>query len=50
MNVAAPCLSIGLPVLNGENYLEVQIKSILAQTYSNFEFIISDNASTDLTD
>lgn len=44
-----PRVSIGLPVFNGENYLEKTLDSILAQKYSNFELIISDNASTDRT-
>ena len=44
-----PRLSIGLPVFNGENYLEAALDSLLAQTYSDFELIISDNASTDRT-
>ena len=42
-------VSIGLPVFNGEDYLRQSIDSILAQTYENFELIISDNASTDRT-
>jgi len=45
-----PRVSIGLPVFNGENYLEEALDSILAQTYSDFELIISDNASTDRTE
>lgn len=44
-----PRVSIGLPVFNGENYLEQALDSILAQTYQDFELIISDNASTDHT-
>ena len=44
-----PRVSIGLPVYNGEKYLEEALKSILAQTYTGFELIISDNASTDRT-
>ncbi len=44
-----PLVSIGLPVYNGENYLEEAIRSILAQTYTHFELIISDNGSTDRT-
>ena len=44
-----PRLSIGLPVFNGEKYLKEAINSILGQTYSDFEFVISDNASTDRT-
>lgn len=44
-----PLISIGLPVYNGENYLEQSLKSILNQTFEDFELIISDNASTDAT-
>lgn len=50
MNPDRPSLSIGLPVYNGENYLGAAVDSILAQTYSDFELIISDNASTDQTE
>lgn len=38
-----------MPVYNGENYIEEALDSILAQTYADFELIISDNASTDRT-
>jgi glycosyltransferase involved in cell wall biosynthesis len=47
---AAPAVSICLPVYNGENYVAVAIESILAQTLTDFELIISDNASTDRTE
>lgn len=46
---AAPLVSIGLPVYNGENFIQAAIESILAQTFEDFELIISDNASTDKT-
>ncbi|HET9138785.1 glycosyltransferase family 2 protein [Actinophytocola sp.] len=49
MSTTVPRLSIGLPVYNGENYLAQSIESLLAQTYQDFELIISDNASTDRT-
>jgi glycosyltransferase involved in cell wall biosynthesis len=42
-------VSIGLPVYNGEKYLEDALISILNQTYTNFELIISDNCSADNT-
>jgi glycosyltransferase involved in cell wall biosynthesis len=42
-------LSIGLPVYNGENYLRESLDSILGQSFTDFELIISDNASTDGT-
>jgi glycosyltransferase involved in cell wall biosynthesis len=43
-------VAIGLPVYNGANYLAAAIESILAQTYGDFELVISDNASTDDTE
>jgi glycosyltransferase involved in cell wall biosynthesis len=46
---SAPKVSIGLPVFNGEKYLTQAIQSILDQTFTDFELIISDNASTDAT-
>jgi glycosyltransferase involved in cell wall biosynthesis len=45
----SPTLTVGLPVYNGERYLGESLDALLAQTYSDFELIISDNASTDAT-
>ncbi len=47
---AGPQVTIGLPVYNGERYLAETLDSLLAQTFTNFEIIISDNASTDGTE
>lgn len=44
-----PRVSIGLPVYNGERYLDAALESLLAQTFSDFELIVSDNGSTDAT-
>lgn len=44
-----PAISVGLPVYNGENYLEEALESLLTQEFSDFELIISDNASSDRT-
>jgi glycosyltransferase involved in cell wall biosynthesis len=44
-----PRVSIGMPVYNGEDYLAAAIDSILSQTWSDFELVVSDNASTDGT-
>lgn len=44
-----PSVSIGLPVYNGETYLEVALASIAAQSFTDYELIISDNASEDGT-
>ena len=49
MELHRPRVTIGLPVYNGQNYLEQAIRSILDQTYTDFRLIISDNASTDDT-
>ena len=40
-------VSVILPVFNGEKYLVESIESILNQTYSNFEFIIINDGSSD---
>jgi len=42
-------VSIGLPVFNGENYIRRALDSLQAQTFTDFEIIICDNASTDGT-
>lgn len=46
---ATPRVSIGLPVHNGERFLRPALDTLLAQTFTNFELIVSDNASTDAT-
>lgn len=38
-----------MPVYNGQNYLRDAIESILAQSYTDFRLIITDNCSTDAT-
>ncbi len=50
MSSAAPKVSIGLPVYNGEKYLPGALRSILRQDYEDFELVLSDNASTDGTE
>lgn len=47
---STPRLSIGLPVYNGDAFVAGAIDSLLAQTFTDFELIISDNASTDGTE
>jgi len=43
-------VAIGLPVFNGEEFLAAAVESILAQTFTDFDLFISDNASTDRTE
>jgi glycosyltransferase involved in cell wall biosynthesis len=50
MSQSTPRVTIGLPVYNGENYLAETLDSLLDQSYTDFELIISDNASTDSTE
>ncbi len=50
MSIYTPRVSIGLPVYNAERYLPEALDSMLAQTFTDLEVIISDNASTDRTE
>lgn len=45
-----PKVTVGMPVYNGETFIREALDSLLAQTYTDFELIISDNASTDSTE
>lgn len=47
--LSMPKISVVLPVYNGEAYLKDAIKSILNQTFQDFELIIVDDCSTDRT-
>lgn len=44
-----PLVSVVTPVYNGEKFLDECIRSVLAQTYPNWEYIILNNCSTDST-
>jgi glycosyltransferase involved in cell wall biosynthesis len=45
--LATPSVSVCIPVYNGETYLGETIRSVLDQTYRDFELIVLDNGSTD---
>jgi len=45
-----PLISIGMPVYNGALFLRQAVDSLCSQTFTDFELIISDNASTDDTE
>ncbi len=49
MRIKQPFVSILTPVFNGEKFIEECIKSVVSQTYKNFEYIIVNNCSTDKT-
>lgn len=44
-----PSVSIGLPVYNGARFLPQALESLLGQSFSDIELIVSDNASSDST-
>jgi glycosyltransferase involved in cell wall biosynthesis len=50
MEVDVPLVSVGMPVYNGQEFLRAAIDSLLAQTFTDFELILCDNASTDATE
>ena len=45
-----PRVSVLMSVLNGEAFLRRAIDSVLGQTFSDFEFIVIDNASIHTSD
>ena len=47
MNTKSPAITVLMPVYNGAKYLNESIDSILNQTFSDFEFLIIDDESTD---
>jgi glycosyltransferase involved in cell wall biosynthesis len=50
MSDHTPRVTVGIPVYNGEEYLRQLLDSLLAQSYTDFEIVISDNCSTDTTE
>lgn len=50
MQLLVPTVTIGLFVFNGEATLRKSLDSLLAQSFADFELVISDNASTDGTE
>jgi glycosyltransferase involved in cell wall biosynthesis len=46
---AVPRLSVGLPIYNSQTYLAETFEALLGQNFTDFELIVSDNASTDST-
>ncbi len=48
-NPLCPLVTIAIPTLNRAHYLRIALGSALAQTYSNLEIVVSNNACTDST-
>lgn len=49
MRIEIPKLTLAMPVYNGSNYIRDALDSICAQTFTDFELIVCDNASQDDT-
>jgi len=49
MKTYKPRVSLGVPVYNGERFIHEALDSIIAQSFEDFELIISDNVSIDGT-
>ncbi len=49
MAATEPLVSVVTPVYNGETYLAEAMDSVLAQTYTNWEYVVVNNCSTDNT-
>jgi glycosyltransferase involved in cell wall biosynthesis len=47
--VDTPLVSVGIPTFNRARSLERALRSVLAQTHSDLEVVVSDNASDDQT-
>ncbi len=50
MSASHPRVTVGVPVFNGESFIAETLDSLLNQTFTDFEIVISDNASTDRTE
>jgi glycosyltransferase involved in cell wall biosynthesis len=48
-STTAPRVSVGMPAYNSAKWIGAAIESILSQSFSDLELIVSDNASTDAT-
>ena len=46
---AMPRVSVGMPIFNSARFIRQAVDSVLGQLFTDFELIISDNASTDDT-
>lgn len=47
--MSSPPVSVVIPVYNRETLIAASIQSVLAQTFSDFELLVVDDASTDAT-
>jgi glycosyltransferase involved in cell wall biosynthesis len=49
MKNCRPSVAVGMPIFNGEQYLQQALESLIRQDYPELSILISDNASSDST-
>lgn len=49
MNIAHPLVSVIMPAYNTEEYIEDAVRSVMTQTFQNWELLVVDDHSTDST-
>lgn len=47
--MTGPRVSVVIPAFENEHYIRATMESVLAQTYQDFELVVSDHSSTDRT-
>jgi glycosyltransferase involved in cell wall biosynthesis len=45
--MSSPAVTVLMPVYNGEKYIHEAVESVLSQTFSDYEFLIIDDGSSD---
>ena len=50
MSSSEPRITIGIPIFNGEKFIESKLNNILSQTFQNFEIVIYDNSNDSTPD
>ncbi len=50
MSISEPRITIGIPIFNGEKFIQSKLENILSQTFQDFEIVIYDNSNDSTPD